>query len=80
MPVIELQVLPVFKIQLFHRDITIWEGDGPAVNMPGQHVYVLRVRVPPGVPQRLIWRMESLDRGLILVCRFSFVSIRDCSI
>jgi hypothetical protein len=23
---------------------------------------------------RLIWRTESLDRGLILVCRFSFVS------
>jgi hypothetical protein len=26
----------------------------------------------------LIWRTESLDRGLILVCRFSFVSSRGC--
>jgi hypothetical protein len=27
---------------------------------------------------RLIWRTGSLDRGLILVCRFSFVSNREC--
>jgi hypothetical protein len=27
---------------------------------------------------RLIWRTESLDRGLTLVCRFSFVSSREC--
>jgi hypothetical protein len=27
---------------------------------------------------RLIWRTESLDKGLILVCRFSFVSSREC--
>jgi hypothetical protein len=27
---------------------------------------------------RLIWRTESLDRDLILVCRFSFVSSRGC--
>jgi hypothetical protein len=27
---------------------------------------------------RPIWRTESLDRGLILVCRFSFVSSREC--
>jgi hypothetical protein len=26
----------------------------------------------------LAWRTESLDRGLILVCRFSFVSSREC--
>jgi hypothetical protein len=25
-----------------------------------------------------IWCIESLDRGLILVCRFSFVSSREC--
>jgi hypothetical protein len=28
---------------------------------------------------RLIWRTEPLDRGLILVCRFSFVSSRECA-
>jgi hypothetical protein len=35
---------------------------------------------PPAVWvfRRLIWRMESLGRGLILVCRFSFVSSREC--
>jgi hypothetical protein len=27
---------------------------------------------------RLIWRTESLDRGLFRVCRFSFVSSRKC--
>jgi hypothetical protein len=27
---------------------------------------------------RLIWRTESLDGGLILVCRFSFVSSKEC--
>jgi hypothetical protein len=27
---------------------------------------------------RLIWRTESLNKGLILVCRFSFVSSREC--
>jgi hypothetical protein len=57
-------------------------GDGLAVNMSGQHVCVLRVRVPLlppcGLFWRLIWRTESLDRGLILVCRFSFVSSREC--
>jgi hypothetical protein len=36
---------------------------------------------PPAVWvfRRLIWRTESLDRGLILVCRFSFVSSRECT-
>jgi hypothetical protein len=36
--------------------------------------------VPPAVRVfwRLIWRTESLDRGLILDCRFSFVSNREC--
>jgi hypothetical protein len=29
---------------------------------------------------RLIWRTESLDRGLILVCRFSFDSSRSAPI
>jgi hypothetical protein len=55
--------------------------DGLTINMSGQHVCVLQVRVPL-LPQcvfwRLIWRTESLDRGLILVCRFSFVSSREC--
>jgi hypothetical protein len=54
-------------------------GDGLAVNMSGQHVRVLRVRVPLlWVFWRLIWRTVSLDRGLILVCRFFCVSTREC--
>jgi hypothetical protein len=48
--------------------------------MSGQHVCVGSSPAPPAVWVfwRLIWRTESLDRGLILVCRFSFVSSREC--
>jgi hypothetical protein len=32
-----------------------------------------------GILARLIWRTESsLDRGLVLVCRVSFVRSREC--
>jgi hypothetical protein len=69
----------------FHQNVrelrSSWGGDGLAVNMSRQHVCVLRVRVPlprRGVFWHLTWRTESLDRGLILVCRFSFVSSREC--
>jgi hypothetical protein len=52
--------------------------DGLAVNMSRQHVCVLAgsSRAPPAVWVfwRLIWRTESLDRGLILVCWFSLGS------
>jgi hypothetical protein len=53
-----------------------------AVNMSRQHIcmLVLRVRVPLAV--RVFWcltrRTESLDKGLILFRKFSFVSGRKC--
>jgi hypothetical protein len=51
-------------------------GDGLAVNMSGQHVCVSPAPPAVWVFWHLIWHTESLDRGLILVCRFSFVSSR----
>jgi hypothetical protein len=47
----------------------------------GKYVGTTCLRAPPAVWVfwRLIWPTESLDRGLVLVCRFSFVSSRECN-
>jgi hypothetical protein len=52
----------------------------------GKYVGTTRLRAAgssPALPAmwvfwRLIWPTESLDRDLILVCRFSFISSREC--